>query len=267
MSAMVSVVCLAGALVLGGATSLPMERYALNVTTNTGNHVMMRIDTYNAESFVPPADSATAFTLPGGITWEDQNVQTATSAGPVTEASLGLSPLSAFMRAHGIVTIDQKMGKLIVGEFDPSGACREGHMVYSHQAEGAGAWMLPLEWDADRFGVSNVTFLVDYREGYLIVPRVLDDTYQRYFDRRTDEFAQMGRTYTVDDARREVPTIHLKAGDVDVPMTPEEYVEDGPSTEFTHNQMINAVITPFILDRMVLQLDLINHRIGVCTPN
>ena len=259
-------------LALAGATSIPIDGYTVAVTTSTGKKVQMQLDTYLWTTSVPPEFADTHFTMGAGVSWEDDKVESETPWGPVTSASLGLAPSSAFMAAHGVVTINPKQGKMVVGEFDPSDMCKEGQMTYTAQTWDLDQWLVSVEWNSGSFGDSVEPFIIDYRTDSdikTIVPPPLRDSYYSFFAERVSAYAAEGKTYTVEIARTEVPVIHLKAGDMDVSLTPEEYVVEGPGgpkTIFTDNQMILALFNPFVLDRFVVQLDRTNNRAGICTP-
>ena len=240
---------------------VPMKAFKATIVTESGSKLEVHLDPMSDYTTVHAKDAGYKFALSESVRWFDYNV----FADNTTDSVLGLSPTSAFIAEHPIVTFNPVRGKLIVGSFDVGSECREKRMAYAPQDEEVQAWRLPFSWDAGKFKSGNIDFDIGFYADSFIIPRPYAESFEKFLSSRIDEYEEDGDTYTPEHARMDLPTIHMALDAFKLSLKPSDYVTAGPDTEFGSSKYREACLPVWILRNLIVQLDAANHRVGVCT--
>ena len=257
------IVGFAGIVVTRG-TSIWTRGFGADMSDGSGNSFGVEFDPMSDRSTV--GTDGGRFSLPGGITWQENADVTTTGA-----AVVGLGPNSAFIAKHQIVTFMPTKGKMIVGPFDASPACREGRMSFAPQAANATRWKIPLVWNATFFGIETVNFDISFREDVFSVPHRLSRAFYLYLQRQISIYSDRGDTYTLTSARADMPTIRLLMDAYELQLTSRDYMMSNQLageiyTSFYSSYMRDPVLPNSVMKRMIVQFDALNDRVGICNP-
>jgi hypothetical protein len=240
-----------------------MNRYSAEATNEAGRKITFRFDPMSDTTSVKPDEAASRFSFPGGVSWEDDHVEVAAGSSSV----LGIAPGSAFMAAHQVVTFNPAKVKIVVGAFDASGDCREGHMFFAAQT--GSSWRIPLTFDGSPIATASGDFQIGYYDDVFVTPQGFSRQFYRFYQRREDTFRDEGREYTREDAVADSPVIQITMeGGFSMELVPDAYVMGNSDTDFGWSPSRYDIVLPTsILNRMVVQLDAANNRVGICTPH
>ena len=249
------------------STSIWNRGFGADVFVARGPTFGAEFDPMSSRTTVWAGTAGGRFSLSGGISWQEPNVDT-TTTGP---AIVGLSPQSAFIATHKIVTFMPSKGKMVVGPFDASPACNGNRMSFVSQAANATQWLLPLIFNASDVTNEAVSFEISFRGNTFSVPNRVARPFALRLQRQLLRYQERNQTYTLAQARAEMPTVHLKMGDFDLPLIPKEYVmQDLIASEifttFYDSHTRNPVLPNSLMKRVIVQFDALNHRVGICAP-
>ena len=241
-------------------TTVWIERFSVNARTEAGDRISFKIDPMTDITSINSEDTGSIFAIPGGISWVDENVVVA------EDSVLGMGPGSAFMTAHQVVTLNPTKGKMIVGPYDASGDCREGRMSFADQR--GSTWLIPLELDGSPIENASGEFQLGYYNDVFVTPQGFSREFNRLYGRRAESFRDEGREYSREDAIADSPVIHMSFEAFEMELMPEDYLLGNSHTTFFSSRSRDYPILPTsILNRMVVQLDRTNNRLGICTPH
>ena len=255
---------------MSGGTSIWTRGFGANVTDVDGSWFAAEFDPESDYTFVGGRSGNRRFSLPGGIFWNDPDVEPRMSDD--SPAVIGLSPQSAFITTHRIVTFMPTKGKMIVGPFDASSACREGEMSFAAQAANATEWKLPLVWNASGFGVETIDFDIGFRQDVFAVPRTAAEPFSDHLDSQLgDYYAPRAEMYSLAQAVADLPTIRLSLGAFALRLPPDTYlvpglIRESLDTTFYDSRINDPALPRSLLKRLIVQFDALNNRVGVCVP-
>ena len=257
-----STVALSGLSAASG-TSVYMRMYGVSVYSPAGEVASARLDPRSSTTSTSH-EGETVFSLRSdhADAWEDK-AAVALESGET--GVVGLAPGSAYMTKHGIVTLNSNWDEIVIGAYDASALCVEGRMFFAPQAEDFTAWTLPLQW-TDRFGTETVNFQLSGAERGFLVPQGIHLNFKGSFENEKAELeAQGGAPYLTADEMEHMGNVEMSLDGFKLTLTPREYILDGPRTIFQSADSREPFLSTPILNKLVLQLDAVNRRVGVCT--